>query len=245
VLTALADGQLLAEKIGNTPPAVIALHGWARTASDLVDILAGLDALAIQLPGFGVTPEPPTVWGSEDYADLVATAIADAGPVVIVGHSFGGRVAVKLASKYPHLVSGLVLTGVPLVRLLPPPKASAGYRFVRMLARSGLVSQATLDRQRDKRGSADYRAAHGVMRGILVRVVAEDYTEDLAAITAPVRMVWGELDAAAPADAGLAASKLIAGARFHVVPGAEHLLEGELAVAVRVALMELLAEVKR
>jgi pimeloyl-ACP methyl ester carboxylesterase len=245
VLTALADGQLLAEKTGQTPPAVIALHGWARTGADFSSIVAGLDALAIQLPGFGVTPEPLLAWGSEDYADLVASAIADFGPVVVVGHSFGGRVAVKLASKYPQLVSGLVLTGVPLVRLVAPPRASPGYRFVRALAKSGLVSQKTLDRQRDHYGSADYRAAQGVMRNILVRVVAEDYSDDLAAIRAPVRMVWGERDAAAPADAGLAASELIANARFQVVPGAEHLLEGSLADAVRAALIELLGEVSR
>jgi pimeloyl-ACP methyl ester carboxylesterase len=242
MLTSLADGQLLAEKSGNSPPRVVALHGWQRNGTDFATILEGLDAVAINLPGFGVTPEPPSVWGSEDYANLVAIALAELGPVIIVGHSFGGRVAVRLAARYPQLVKGIVLTGVPLVRLVPAPKASLGFRIVRSLARSGLVSQKALDRQRDKHGSPDYRAASGVMRGVLVRVISENYRDDLALVEAPVRMVWGENDTQAPADAGLAASKLIAKATFREVPGAEHLLEGDLAAAVREELLGLLGE---
>jgi pimeloyl-ACP methyl ester carboxylesterase len=56
-------------------------------------------------------------------------------------------------------------------------------------------------------------------------------------------MVWGENDPAAPADAGLAASKLVAGASFRTVPGAGHLLEGRLEAEVRSELQELVAEV--
>lgn len=244
MITALA-GELLAEKSGNTPPAVVALHGWGRTGADFSPILHGLDAVAIHLPGFGITAHPPTVWGSEDYADAVAAAIAPFGKVVLVGHSFGGRVAVRLAAKHPELVSGIVLTGVPLVRLVSAPKPSLGFRIVRSLARAGLVSQKALEKRRQKYGSADYLAAQGVMRGILVRVVGENYDDDLARITAPVRLVWGELDAAAPADAGLAASTRLADATFRVVPGAGHLLEGELRDAVREELLALTKEVSR
>lgn len=243
MITALADGRLLAEKTGAGPARVIALHGWGRTGGDFGSIVSGLDALAIHLPGFGITPEPNDAWGSEQYADDVAAALDGLPPVILVGHSFGGRVAVRLAAKHPELVAGLVLTGVPLLRLTAAPKASASYRLVRWLARRGLVSKRALEAQRHKHGSADYRAAQGVMRDILVRVIAESYDADLARITAPVRMVWGGDDTAAPADAGLAASQLVADARFRVVPGAGHLLEGELRDAVREELLQLIEEV--
>jgi pimeloyl-ACP methyl ester carboxylesterase len=240
VITALADGRLLAEKTGATPASVVALHGWGRTGADFAPVVAGLDALAVHLPGFGITPEPPTAWGSLDYARDLAQALSDHNPVVIVAHSFGGRVAVRLAAEHPELVKGLVLTGVPLVRLKAAPKSPAAFRLVRWLAKRGLVPQSVLEAQRQKHGSADYRAAKGVMRDVLVKAVGEDYRDDLAKISAPVRMVWGELDTAAPADAGEAASKLIAGAQFRVVPGAGHLLEGSLATAVRDELLILL-----
>jgi pimeloyl-ACP methyl ester carboxylesterase len=244
VITALADGRLLAEKTGATPPAVVALPGWMRSAADFAPVVDGLDAVAIHFPGFGTTPEPPTAWGSEDYAEDVASAIAGFGPVVLVGHSFGGRVAVRLAAKYPQYVKGIVLTGVPLLRLTAAPKPALSFRVVRSLAKKGVLPKSVLEKQRQKRGSADYLAAHGVMRDILVRVVGEEYRDDLARITAPVRMVWGENDTAAPADAGLAASQLVSHSTFRVVPGAGHLIEGDLRPAVREELLALLDEVQ-
>lgn len=243
MITALADGRLLAEKTGSTPPQVVALHGWGRSGADFTEVVQGLDAVAIHLPGFGITPEPAEVWSSERYADEVAAALADLPPVVLVGHSFGGRVAVRLAAKYPQLVRGIVLTGVPLLRLVTAPKPSLAFRTVRALAKVGLVSKAQLEAQKHRRGSADYRAASGVMRDVMVTVIAEDYRDDLAKVAVPVRMVWGEFDTSAPTDAGLAASRLVTNATFRQVPGAEHLLEGDLRVAVREELLELIDEV--
>lgn len=244
MITALADGRLLADKTGSSPATVVALHGWARSGADFARIVRDLDALAIHLPGFGITPEPGEVWGSDRYAEEVALALEGQPPVIIVAHSFGGRVAVKLAAARPELVRAIVLTGVPLLRLQAAPRASASYRMVRWLARRGLVSKRTLEAQKQKRGSADYRAAQGVMRDIMVTVVGEDYRDDLARIQAPVRMVWGENDVSAPADAGLAASRLLANATFRVVPGAAHLLEGPLEAAVREELVTLIGELE-
>lgn len=243
MITALADGRLLAEKTGSTPPAVVAMHGWGRSGNDFAEIVTGLDALSLHLPGFGITPEPTDAWGTDRYAEEVADALSGMPPVILVGHSFGGRVAVRLAAKHPQLVRGIVLTGVPLLRLTPAPKPSFAYRTVRALAKVGLISKAQLEAQKQRRGSADYRAASGVMRDILVKVIGEDYRGDLAKITVPVRMVWGEHDTAAPTDAGLAASKLVTTATFRSVPGAEHLLEGDLRTAVREELLALIEEV--
>ena len=240
MLTALADGRLLADKTGSTPPTVVALHGWARTGADFASIVDGLDAVAPHLPGFGASDAPSAAWGSAEYAELVADAIRPFGPVTIVGHSFGGRVAVRLAATYPELVTALLLTGVPLLRLVPVSRPALSFRIARALAKRGILPQSVLEKQRRAHGSADYNAAHGVMREILVKVVNEDYRDDLARITAPVRMVWGENDTAAPTDAGRAAAELV-GARFTVVPGAGHLLEGALRDAVRKELLEVLA----
>jgi pimeloyl-ACP methyl ester carboxylesterase len=241
VLTSLAGGRLLADKYGATPPAVVALHGWGRSGADFASIVHGLDAVAVHFPGFGTADPPPEAWGSPEYADLVAEAITPFAPVVIVGHSFGGRVAVRLAANYPNLVSALVLTGVPLVRLGAASKPALSFRLVRWLGKRGLVPASVLEAQRRKHGSADYRAAQGVMRDVLVKVVNEDYRDDLARVTVPVRMVWGENDLAAPMPAGDAASHLLPNATFRVVPGAGHLLEGALRDEVRAELLEVLA----
>jgi pimeloyl-ACP methyl ester carboxylesterase len=238
---ALADGRVLAERIGGTPPKVVALHGWGRTGADFVPVLNGLDAVAIHLPGFGPTTPPDSVWGTEQYAELVADAIRPFAPVVVVGHSFGGRIAVRLAAKYPELVAALVLTGAPLVRLAPASSPSLGYRLVRQLNRWGIVPDSVMEARRKRSGSADYNAAQGIMRDIMVKTVNENYDADLARITVPTWMVWGENDTAAPTAAGIVASERIAGARWTVVPGEAHLLTPTLGDAVRTAVEEALA----
>lgn len=238
-----AVGDMLAERVGDTPPSVVALPGWMRSPNDFAPIVEGLNAVSLYLPGFGTAEPPPTAWGSPRYAEEVARAIEPFGPVILLGHSFGGRVAVNLAAARPDLVKGVVLTGVPLVRLTAAPAPALGFRVIRSLARAHLVPQSVLEAQRRKRGSADYNAAEGVMRDILVTVVGETYAEQLAAIAAPVRMVWGENDTSAPADAGEAASKLIPDATFRVVPGTAHLLEGALVPEVRKELFALVEEV--
>lgn len=237
---ALADGRVLAERIGEFPPRVVALHGWGRSGSDFIPVLAGLDAVAIHLPGFGPASPPDGVWGTEDYAELVADAITPFAPVVVVGHSFGGRIAVRLAARHPELVSALVLTGAPLVRLGTPTKPKLSYRIAKWLNRVGVVSDSAMETRRRSAGSADYNAAAGVMRDIMVKTVNENYDSDLARITAPTSMVWGENDTAAPTEAGKIASERILGATWTVVQGEAHLLTPVLGSAVRRSVEEAL-----
>ena len=232
---------MLAEKSGSTPPAVVALHGWGRDGGDFATILSGLDAVSIHLPGFGPAPAPDTAWSTEQYAQLVADAITAYAPVIVIGHSFGGRVAVRLAARRPELVRGLVLTGAPLVRPAPSVKPPLVFRLARWANARGLLSDARIDELRNKRGSSDYRIAQGVMRGVLVTAVNENYDDDLAALQCPVSMVWGEHDTAAPTEAGRVAAERC-GARFRVVAGAEHLLTGDLELSVREELMTMLRE---
>lgn len=240
-IQALADGRVLAERIGEFPPRVVALHGWGRSGADFVPVLAGLDAVAIHLPGFGPTAVPDSVWGTEQYAELVAEAIEPFAPVVVVGHSFGGRIAVRLAARHPELVSGLVLTGAPLVRLAPTGKPALSYRLAKWANSVGILSDSAMEARRRKAGSADYNAAQGVMRDIMVKTVNENYDDDLVALSTPTWMVWGENDTAAPTAAGKVASERIRGARWTVVAGEAHLLTPALGAAVRAAVEEALS----
>jgi pimeloyl-ACP methyl ester carboxylesterase len=241
VLTVVA-GDVLADRTGDGPPRVLALHGWARSGADFADILRGTDALAVHLHGFGATPAPPVPWGSADYAEHLAAGLAGSGPFLLVGHSFGGRVAVRIAAQHPELVSGLVLTGVPLVRATPAPQPRLALRAAKRLHAAHVLPGSVVDRLRRRGGSADYQAAQGVMRDVLVRVVGEDYREDLARIAVPVHMVWGEHDDAAPVAGARLAAELIPDVRLDVVPGAGHLLEGELALRVRTAVQARLGD---
>jgi pimeloyl-ACP methyl ester carboxylesterase len=240
-----AFGHLFGQVHGARQPRVVALHGWARRGSDFDQVLAGLDAVAFDLPGFGATPPPDVAVGSARYADAVAVALAAwTDPVVVVGHSFGGRVAVQLAATRPELVAGLVLTGVPLIRRSGGRRPPPGYRLVRWAHRVGLVSDERMERLKRSRGSADYRAATGVMRDVLVTVVNESYEDPLSRLRCPVRLVWGEADGEVPVEVARRALEVLttagADARLEVVPGVGHLVPVEAPAALRAAIEDLL-----
>jgi pimeloyl-ACP methyl ester carboxylesterase len=216
-------GGLFGERFGGSAP-VLALHGWGRDRRDWASVLAITGGVALDLPGFGASPPPVTPVGAQGYAALVEPALdAFPGPVVVAGHSFGGRVAVHLAVRRPDKVAGLVLAGVPLVRIPGGRRrVSPRFRAVRLARRLRLVPESTLERARRRYGSADYRAASGVMRRVLVTVVGESYEAQLGALSCPVHLVWGEDDAVVPKPVATRALTLIRTGSLTLVPGVGH-----------------------
>ena len=241
MLSALPGG-LLGGRYGVPPAQVVALHGWRRTHADFDAVLAGLDATAPDLPGFGASAAPDHRWGSEEYVEAVLPLTEEGSPVVLLGHSFGGKIAVALAAAHPGAVKALVLTGAPLLRPAgqPRPTPSASHRIAGALHRAGLISDSRWQARRDRSGSEDYKAASGVMRDILVRSIAEmddgTYARALSDIACPVELVWGELDTAAvPAVAEQAATRL-RHATVTILPGIGHLTPTEAPDALRAAI---------
>jgi pimeloyl-ACP methyl ester carboxylesterase len=238
VLKSFAGGQLFGGTWGPGVPTVLALHGWQRTHDDFA---AGLDpdrhgggpsVMALDLFGFGATPPPPEAWGSAEYAVRLLPLFEEPGVladrIVLVGHSFGGRVAVHLATLVPDRIERVVLTAAPLLdrqgRRSRPP---VGYRLARRLHRMGMVGEARMETLRNKYGSPDYRAAKGVMRGVFVRVLDEGYGDQMAAIEHPVDLLWGEADTEVPLEVAERAQKLFPSARLHTLPGVGHLTPTE------------------
>jgi pimeloyl-ACP methyl ester carboxylesterase len=204
------NGATLVDEVIGDPAArhMLFLHGWGGSR----DSLRGIATLfqhthrvhLLDLPGFGDAPPPPEHWGTIEYADLVQQYILDTmnGPVVLVGHSFGGRVSVRLASRRLGQIRELVLMGVPG---LPQPALSrTGIRrwAIRTLRRL-LIALQPITGPRFVQwhsatfGSRDYRAA-GVLRPLLVRTVTENLTESATAIACPTLLIWGTDDAETP-----------------------------------------------
>jgi pimeloyl-ACP methyl ester carboxylesterase len=238
-LRSYLDGRVFADAADGPGPLVVALHGWGRDRHDFRDALSGYRHIRADLPGFGLSPPPPEAWGAAGYAACLAAALDDCGlpgPAVIVGHSFGGRVAVCLAAARPDLVSGLVLCGVPLLRDAGAGRPPLRYRLARSAARAHLLPARRFEAIRAARGSADYNAAAGVMREVLVRVVNESYDAQLRAITAPAALLWGARDRAVPPAMVDRARALLPGpVTAEVVDGAWH--DVHLQAPDRLALM--------
>ena len=240
MLSSLGSGSIIVERFGSGPIDVVALHGWGRTAQDFVTVLDGFNAAAVQLPGFGSIEPPAEPWVPADYAEWLSAGLDATRPVILVGHSFGGRIAVRLAARHKELVKGVVLTGVPLTKLHPAKGPDWRYALLRTLRGIGLVSEKRLEMARRRYGSADYRSATGVMRDILVRTVGEDYLDDLSSLTVPIELVWGEFDRPAPLAVAHLAMEHIANGQLTVAKGSEHLLDATLVGLVREAIGRLM-----
>jgi pimeloyl-ACP methyl ester carboxylesterase len=250
VLRSYGDSQVFGESYGTGPVRVVWLHGWARRGEDFraaAQSLAirGIASVALDLPGFGASPLPGVAGGARHYADLILPTLREIGdgPFVLVGHSFGGRVGLVVASQHRELVDELILTGVPLVRLRAPAKAPLAYRTVRWLAQRHLVSPRRLERARHKYGSRDYRNAEGVLRQVLVANVQETYEPELSALEVPVTFLWGSDDSEVPREVAIRAASLVKGtANVRVLEGVGHFVPleatDELVSIVREALRQ-------
>ncbi len=234
-LTTIAG--LFGERYGEGAPGVLALHGWGRDHTDFTAVLDGIPSIAIDLPGFGASPAPSTPMGSEGYADAVIPVIEGfVQPPIVVGHSFGGRVAAQLASR--RLVSGVLLIGTPLLRIAPRRRLPMGYLLTKRFR--FLLGEERLERARRHYGSADYRAAGGVMRDVLVMVVNESYEHVLPTIECPTRLLWGARDTEVPVSIAEAALDLMPRARLRVLPDVGHHVPSLVPDAVRAELLEML-----
>jgi pimeloyl-ACP methyl ester carboxylesterase len=212
---------------------LILLHGWAASRESL----RGLGVLfehthtvhMIDLPGFGDAPPPPPDWGTIEYTDLIQQYVLERlpGTVVVVGHSFGGRVSVRLAARRMPQVRALVLIGVPGLPQPPFTWKALRSRWIRTLRRTlvalkPLIGNSGVEWHTRTYGSKDYLAA-GSLRPILVRTVREDLTESAQTIACPTLLLWGSDDTETPVWLGQRYRDLL-GSRgtLEVLPHKDH-----------------------
>ncbi|MDD3242973.1 MAG: alpha/beta hydrolase [Eubacteriales bacterium] len=224
------------EVTGQGEPALF-LHGWGCDISLMRPVAEGLRDLrtcyVVDFPGFGGSDAPTQPWSVTEYTAWLVQ-LMDAlgiGRADVVAHSFGGRVALKLASAYPERVEKLVITGGAglIPRRTPQYYAKVWcYKLGKAVRRCAWLNALLkklgldLDEKAARAGSEEYRALSGVMKQTFVRVVNQDLRPCLAQIRASTLLVWGEKDTAAPLAFGQIMSREIPDAGLVVFEGADH-----------------------
>jgi len=187
---------------------LVFLHGWGGNRESLrgIGVLFQHTSTVhlIDLPGFGEAPAPPSSWSTLEYTDLVQQYVLDRvpGQVVFVGHSFGGKVSVRLAARRLAQIRGLVMIAVPG---LPQPKLSRRWfrrwairSLRRVLAATQPIFGSRLVAWHTNRfGSRDYLDA-GALRPVFIRIVNEDLTETARSVGCPTLLLWGTDDTETP-----------------------------------------------
>lgn len=227
------DNVLHSVTLGSSGPTVVMLHGWGRSLEALRpmgEMLAqGCRVILIDLPGFGLSPLPLPAsnegggWDTEQYAERIKRFLDESGvqSCVLVGHSFGGRLSVQLASRHPSLVQGLVLIGAHGLKRTRPPLEQLKVSAIRALGTvakkiDGVIGTRLFAHYfAPKFGSADYKAA-GDLRKTLVKTVNEDLSAQAAKIKAPTLLLWGERDSQTPLDLAYSYKALISESELHV-----------------------------
>lgn len=174
---------------------VVLLHGWGGSNvsfSGAYDYLCGLnrDVIAIDFPGFGSSDFPPPEWGIDDYALCVneLVRLLKLRKATLVGHSFGGRVALCLASY--EWIEGIML--VDSAGLKPRFSLKKTYRVWRYKRAKRKGKDLT------SFGSLDYLMLSQSMKSVFVRIVNTHLDDRLKSISCPVLIVWGKRDKDTP-----------------------------------------------
>lgn len=203
------DGVRMHYLEGGQGAPLIVMHGWGCNATTVQSIsdtaMQHRTVYAVDFPGFGQSPEPPGVWGVEEYTRLIEKFVDALGlkDVSLLGHSFGGRVGLLYSSRHAD-VPQLILVdaaGIKPRRSLKYYLKVYSFKAAKNLANALLPkAQATalVERMRAGKGSADYAQASPTMRAILSKVVNEDLSHVLQHIKASTLLVWGENDTATP-----------------------------------------------
>lgn len=225
-------GHLHVEQIGEKGYPLVMLHGWGQSVDSLKplgELLSGSHVHLIDLPGFGQSELPDGVWNSFQYADRII-AYLDAESIKsvdVLGHSFGGKVALSLAYRYPERIRKLVLLNSAGLKRERSLWELIRFQTIRYLGKITKIvdkltgTQLFKDKFVPRFGSLDYQRA-GPMKSILVKSVNEDLTSEIAAIQSPTLILWGEHDNETPLETGYRFNKLIKNSELIVFPGKGH-----------------------
>lgn len=218
-------------------PTVLLLHGIPGSSGDwsrVRRLLPEVEIIAPDLLGFG----PRGNGARELWVDAQAKAVLDHLPpdrdLVVVGHDFGGPIAIHLLESLGSRVRGVVLAATNVFPDTPIP-------FPLSLVRLPLMPRLLFSRPALRmmlRGHADAAAAvgshaqHAAIRRIFTMSLRElqgryaDIERRLRASNVPMRILWGDRDPFFSVQQGRRTAEA-AGARLTVIEGAGHFLPME------------------
>jgi pimeloyl-ACP methyl ester carboxylesterase len=232
----------------NRRPLLI-LHGWGSNSvkwQRVKELLEkeGIEVLVFDLPGFGRVPSPQRPWGRTDYVNWIFQKVKDYNPPTtlppegrapknwqkfnLLGHSFGGGLAVKIATDFPERIEKLILCAPAVIKR----KSIKTYLFywIAFLGRRifSLPVLKIFYPQAQKlvyklAGARDYYVADGVMKETMKKIGKEEALEMiLEKIKVPTLIIWGKRDDVLPSKDAYRIKEKIKNSQLRIIPRARH-----------------------
>lgn len=221
-------------KISGSGEPIILLHGWGCNIDYFVKLqkylLHRFTVYLVDLPGFGLSAAPEEIWGSVEYADLIAQFVHEVKILnpILLGHSFGGKIAIHLVANELISVKKMILVGSSGIQLPRPLRLNLRiyfFKLLKMLSRMFIIKNIIgnrLELYRRKFGSNDYKNSSGTMRAILVKTVNENVISLLGKIKIPTLLLWGDQDTSAPLAGGKIMQQAIYNSELKIIVGSGH-----------------------
>jgi len=194
-------------EFGEKGKPIVFLHGWQQDKKSFSPLIPYLykdfHLYLLDLPGFGQSKLPASIFSSQNYAKTIIKWLTEQKltQVVIVGHSFGGKIASIVASENPKIISKLILIAnsgfshpkkwYPFLKIIPQPIKT----FFSPISKHFLASR-------------DYKEA-GNLLPFFKNTVKEDLTATFQKIKSRTLIIWGKKDQELPAEDGEKINKLI------------------------------------
>ena len=189
-------------EIHGTGPYLLLLHGWGQHSGTFENVVKRLKEnytiITVDFCGFGINDEPFTPLTLNDYVDHIASLInyLKLYNLTILGHSFGGRVAIRYASKY-NLEKLILVDAAGIKRFNFKTFIKVlKYKFLKTIYR--MFSKAQLQTLMANSGSSDYKKATPIMKKTMSNVIKVNLIKDLSKIKAKTLILWGYNDKVTP-----------------------------------------------
>lgn len=219
---------------------ILILHGWGIGSKTWIDVKTRLEEKGCRvfvpdLPGFGQNSAPERPWDIDDYVGWVKDYCDknDLSHFFLLGHSFGGGLAVKLINFFPEKIKGLILIA-PKIRRQKNYRYYLGlilgkigkiiffipiFSFLQPLARKILYWML---------GVQDYYKLEAqknvIMKETFKKIVGEELISFLSTIKSPTLIIWGKKDDVTPFKDAILINQEIEGSKLDVIEKGEHAL---------------------
>jgi pimeloyl-ACP methyl ester carboxylesterase len=210
---------------------MIFVHGWGGNRKSLWNLAQGADEknrkILIDLPGFGESATPPKNWGVDEYASFLGDFINHlqiSKPIVLVGHSFGGAIAIKFSSTHSSQISSLVLIAPSFLR----DKSENFYQkyfkknipksILRFVKNTGLAKKIVYKAFFPGSDLTRYPQ----LQENLKKIVTQNLSDDAKKISSKTLILWGSDDEQTPVAHANILAQLIKKSTLEIFPLAGH-----------------------
>jgi pimeloyl-ACP methyl ester carboxylesterase len=231
----LVDGLKTNYKITGEGKDILILHGWGASSDSWLEVqkmLAdkGYRVIVPDFSGFGKSITPLSPWGIKEYADFISKFIdkLNLEKIILIGHSFGGRISIRLTLLCPEKIEKLILCNSAGIKPKPGIKTSLVFVVAKIFNASLSPKYFAKIREPIRKNfyrflrKKDYLKAEGVMKEVMKKVLKEDLKPELPGIKKETLIVWGDKDKMVPLNYAYTFKNKIKDSKLEIMQGIGH-----------------------